>query len=307
MLKVIAAWIFALLVLIGGAVSAVAAPVMHEPGWTIAPFVTLPSTRAEDPEVDGAGNLYVACGQDGVFRVTPTGSVSLWSAAQGYGIAMLPSGQAYLPSRDIFTTKYLWDIQSDGSYSALVTGASPSWLYCAASPSGLLYANVIGTGKGIYMVDRQTGSSTPVLIGGPGPGGVGTYSDMATTSDNTLYVSGALAPGIGIFRILGGVSAQVIPLPIEMIGLCRGPSDTLFGATYQGSGPTTDGQAWRLNVDAGAGTVFASGFGVSDGIAYAPTLDRFYVIDLGGQVWKITHDSTPAMNTTWGGVKSKYR
>jgi len=307
MLKLIAAWILALLLLIGGAVSALAAPVMHEPGWTIAPFVTLPSTRAEDPEVDGAGNLYVACGQDGVFRVTPTGSVNLWSSAQGYGIAMLPSAEAYLPSRGLLATDYIWDILSDGTYSPLVSGASPLWVYCALTTSGLLYGSVAGAGEGIYLIDRGSGAFSKVLLGGPGPGGTGTYSGMATTGDNTLYVSGLLGPASGIFRVTGGASTQVISTSIGMIGLCRGPGDTLFGAGYTGSSGTTNGQVWRLDVSGGIASLFASGFGATAGVRYDPTLDRFYVVDQPGSVWTITRDGTPTLTTSWGSVKTKYR
>jgi len=293
--------------LFGGAVFAVAAPVMHEPGWTITPFVTLPSTRAEDPEVDGAGNLYVACGQDGVFRVTPTGSVDLWSSAQGYGLAMLPSGEAYLPSRDAFATKYIWDIQPNGGYSALVSGTSPSWLYCALTPSGLLYGNVIGLGEGIYLIDRGTGGFSPVRMGGPGLGGNGAYADMATTSDGTLFVSGSGSFGYGLFRVVDSTSTQVIQLSVGLFGLCRGPSDTLFGAGYTGSSGTTNGEIWRLDVSAGTSSLFASGFGATVGVAYDPTRNRFYVVDFTGSTWRIDRDSTPTLRTSWGAVKSMYR
>jgi hypothetical protein len=293
-----------LLVLLCGA--ARAAPVMHEPGWTITSFAPV-AAGAQDGEVDASGNLYVACGQAGVFRFTPSGSSVLWSSAEGDGLAMLPTGEAYLPSRDIFTIKYIWHIQADGTYSPLVSGTSPSWVFAAISSTGILYANVNGIGKGIYQIDRLTGAFTPFHSGGPGIGGIGIYSDMATTSDGTLYACCSFAPGIGLFRIDGSTSTQLLSFASGMSALCRGPSDTLFSATYTGTGPGTNGQVWKLDVATATATPFASGFGATTGVVYDPSHDRFYVIDQTGKIWAISHDQTPAHSQSWGSVKTAYR
>jgi len=287
-----------------------AAPVMNEPGWTISHFATLSAVDApEVPGVDAGGNLYVPRGIAGVYRFTPEGVGSLWSSAPGYGIAVLPNGEAYLPSRDVFATKYMWHILSDGSYLPLVSAASPSWLYADATPDGRLFASVIGVGRGIYQIDTQTGLPMRIVNGGPGPSGTGRYWDLASTSDGTVYVSASLVPDRAIFRIdvAQDTCTRVLTVPETQLSICRGPADTLYGASFHSQGLSSQGEVWKLDVTGGTASVFASGFEQSYGIIYDAGRDRFYVVEQTGLIWSISRNTTPTTRRSWGSVKAQYR
>ena len=55
---------------------------LHQPGYTASVFASMYQTSSESPrdlEVDGLGNLYVALGAGGIYKVTPTGVISTWA------------------------------------------------------------------------------------------------------------------------------------------------------------------------------------------------------------------------------------
>ena len=133
---------------------------------------------------------------------------------------------------------------------------------------------------------------------------------MASTSDGTVYLSAQLgASDNAIFRldVAQDTCVRVLTVPYPQLGLCRGPSDTLYGATYHDVGLSSQGEVYKLDVTGHAATIFASGFGQSVGIIYDPSHFRLYVVEQGGQIWKISDNMTPTKSISWGGLKSLYR
>jgi hypothetical protein len=162
-----------------------------------------------------------------------------------------------------------------------------------------------GVGAGLYEMDRTTGAATLLVAGGPGPGGTGWYWDMVTLADGTLLVSGWGGSGNAIFRYSGSGLTPIATLSTAAIGLCRGPENTILGAGFDASG----GCVWRIDPLSGEVDLFASGFGETVGVAYDATHERIYVVDQQSprQVWVLLQSPTAARNTTWGGLKVKYR
>jgi hypothetical protein len=282
--------------------TATPAPIVLVPGWTVASFAVIPASTPEGISVDGAGNVYVCTGSAGVYRVDSSGSVSHWSQAEGDGQATLPNGETYVPSRDIFSTRYIWHVMPDGSYSALTSKSTgEGWTWAAVSATGQLYAAIwAGSGEGIYAIDPVSGASTTLVTGGPGAGGTGYtgwYDGLATRGDS-VFASGYNGSLYGVFLLRDSAFVPYAATTTELGGIYNGP-DGIYGA-----GP--DGTVWR--VVSGSGTEFASGFGHSVGVAYDPGRSRFYVLDqYPQQIWVISRAPTPVQATSWGRLKADYR
>ena len=262
---------------------------MLVPGWTIEHYAAL-TDGCNAMAVDGQGNIYV-CGNSGITRVDTTGAVSLWSRCVGTGLAVLPDGEAYVPSGDLLGggLSYLWHVAPDGSYTPFAARTSgEGWAWAAVTASGKLYANVwAGGGEGLYAIDISTGAATPLIAGGPGPGGAGFYWNMAVRGD-TLFVSASDGTKRVIYR-LDGSALDLFATPGSTI--CGGP-DGVYGETWQEcatGGSCYFGDLWKAT----AGTVshFASGFGVIGGMTYDEKRDRFYVVE-GSRVWVIRRQTS---------------
>jgi hypothetical protein len=275
-------------------------PQMLDTTWVVAPFAT-PSAPAEGVSVDGAGRVYVGAGLAGIFRFDIRGAGGLWSTAAGFAQATLPDGRTFAPSRDVLSNSYIWNVAPDGSYAPLVS-ASPGegWSYSTVSASGKLYVNIwAGQGQGIYAVDTNTGATTPIVTGGPGPGGSGVFSSMTTIGED-VYVVG-LGTINGIYEVSGNSLVLRGSMPQGFVGLCAGPD-----AFYVTSGDATGGQVWR--VAGNVATMFARYFGNTVSIAYDPPRNRFYVQDsTDPKVWVISRAPTAARSVSIGRIKALYK
>jgi hypothetical protein len=279
---------------------AFATPEMLDSTWTLSPFGTVPGLPyLEGISVDGQGRIYVCAGSAGVFRFDTSGTVALWSLAPGYGQATLPDGETFVPSRGILPSNYLWHVAPDGSYSSLVPTSPGYWAWAAVTASQKLYGLIInGTGEGIYSIDTDSGAATPVVTGGPGPGGAGYYGGI-TTIGETVIVSGSEGVGYGLYELTGSSLALMAPTAQWMHQICNGPD-----GIYAGSGDASGGQVWKIA--SGSATLFARYFGSAVSVAYDPVLNRFYVTD-SGKIWVIKRAPTPTRSMSFGQLHLLYR
>ncbi|HTO90869.1 MAG TPA: hypothetical protein VMJ70_07015 [Candidatus Sulfotelmatobacter sp.] len=282
---------------------ALAAPVVLDSSWVVAPFATIPASSPEGVSVDGMGRVYVCAGTAGIFRFDTSGTGAPWSSAPGNGQATTPDGRTYVPSRDaLFPNHYIWDVAPDGSYSALVsTSPEDGWVWAAVSPSGKLYSILPGgIGEGIYSVDVMSGATTPLFTGGPGAGGAGNYRAIATSGE-AVVVSGNDEVGFGIFQLANSTMALVARTPQGMLGICAGPD-----AIYAASSNVAEGQVWKITP--GSATLFAHGFGNTVSVAYDAARNRIYVQDTSPpKLWVISRNPTATRAVTIGRIHQLYR
>ena len=283
--------------------SAASQPQMLDSTWTISLFGTTPATTAvEGISVDASGRVYVCAGTGGVFRFDTSGTAILWSSAAGNGQATLPTGETFVPSRDIYANHYIWHVASDGSY-APITSTSPGdgWLWAAVTAGGSLFANVTaGPGVGIYSVNVTSGATAPLFTGGPGPGGVGFWQGLTTSGENVV-ASGYDGVQYGVWSVAAGTATLVSAAPNLLRGLCTGPD-----GYYASAGDVSGGQVWKITP--GNATLFARYFGQTSSIAYDATRERFYVLDGDGKkVWVIKRAPTATRSVSIGYIKVLYR
>ena len=80
---------------------ALAAPVVLDSSWVVAPFATMPLSTPEGVSVDATGHVYVCAGATGIFRFDSSGAGGLWSSAVGLGQATMADGRTFVPSRGV--------------------------------------------------------------------------------------------------------------------------------------------------------------------------------------------------------------
>jgi len=283
--------------------SALAAPVVLDSSWVVAPFATIPaSSSPEGVSVDGMGRVYVCAAADGMFRFDTSGTGVLSSNVVGYGQATMSDGRTYAPSRDLLTpSHYIWNVAPDGSYVPLVTGApGEDWTWAALSPSGKPYAvRVTSSGYVIDLVDASTGTFAPLYTGGPGPSGAGYYRGIATSAENVV-VSGSGGSGFGVYSIAASGPTLIATTPQLMLGICVGPD-----AIYAASSNIAEGQVWKITP--GTATLFAHGFGNTVSVAYDAPRNRIYVQDTSpAKLWVISRNPTATRSVSIGRIKALY-
>lgn len=298
---------------IAGGPGAARSLTLHQAGYTATPFLA-PTGSPVDLEVDGGGSLYLSFGSGGVEKCSPAGVVSPWSAAGASDLTLGPAGSGYTAGRGL--CRCIESIGSDGSHVVLHQDAY-EWTNVELGPNDTLYATVwAGSGQGLYRVDRNTGEPTPIVIGGPGPGGSGIYRDLAFGLDGRLYVVGSAdgsVAGYSLFRLDGPTLTPAVALPHGGINLARDESGIFYVTTAYdyGSGRPV-GEVWRVDAALGSASLFASTDPDAplDPIAHDPGTGRLYVYEGGKsarEVWAITKTSVPARVESWGGLKARYR
>lgn len=288
---------------------------LNQTGYTATSLGTISPAIPDDLELDSSGNLYFACGTNGIQKVTPAGAVSPWSGAPALDLTFAPADVGYGAGRSL--CHCISSIQSNGSYSPLYED-SHEWTYVALIPDGTLYSSVwVGTGQGLYQVNRSTGQPTVVVAGGPGPGGSGIYAAMTKGSDGKLYVLGSLdgsAAGNRLFRLDGTLLVPVAAPPHGGSRLAPGPSGKFFVATAfdYGSGYPT-GEVWIVDSGSGESSLLATSGSYPgllhptfSAVGYDAATGTVYVSEY-WNVWAIKKDPTPAIAETWGAVKARYR
>jgi len=282
------------------------AVVIHQPGYAVTHFVTMPASyySPSDIELDAAGNLYIPTQTDGIRRVTSVGEISLWSLAPAIDMTLLPSADGYGAGRAL--CHCILALGADGAYSALHAD-SYEWTYVKLAPDGTLYASIwAGAGQGLYRVDRESGTPTLLVAGGPGPGGSGWYWDMAFGLDQSLYVLGYDGSGYGLLRFENGHFTRIATLPHAGIGLTRDP-DGLF---YTATSFNNLGEVWTIDASSGTASLLASELAWPAAVAFDPSSGRLYVSEQLGErnVYAITRSGPTAAHTlSWGALKARYR
>ena len=281
------------------------------PGYAVSsPFAFSLPVESSDIEIDASGALLVPM-SDGIRRVT-LGGITPWSSAVVNDLALAPDGSGYGAGYDA-----LESFQSGGSAAVLHQDVS-HWIQTTLDADGALYAASAWPGNGLYRVDRSTGDLTPLVAGGPGAGGDGTYGPMVFGSDGKLYMLGrsvnSADPGGTLFRLDGSQFTAVVSLSATfnqctMLGLVRGPAGTLFAARYI---PTVTGSFTTevLILDPAAGTSSTLAF-VNNHVAigYDPSVGNLYVAEGTRlmKLWVVTRTPVPAQAETWGALKARYR
>ena len=143
---------------------------VHPPGYSVSLFRN--ATGNVDIDIDAAGTFYLSRGATGIGRITEAGDSTQWSSAPATDLVLTPAGDGYAAGRGLCDC--LMSIRADGSFSVLRQDTL-AWLYVALPSDGFLYSTTSSiSGSGLYRIDRSTGETTPVVLGGPGPGASGT-------------------------------------------------------------------------------------------------------------------------------------
>ena len=241
--------------------------------------------------IDSSGRVYAPenslTTNPGVYRFSPAGSGALWSQAAGNSLAIGPDGYGYLATRGVGDS--ILRIAPDGSYSTLVSGLQ--WTWVAIGPQGNLFANVwAGTGQGLYSIDPNTGATTQLVAGGPGPNGAGFYEGMTVGSDGSLYANGNDGTESGLFRLDSSNHFDLVSvLPFGGLGLAQGPNGDFFSTSTVPNG----GLLLVTDPVTGASGELAVGFQSPSGLAFDPQRNLLYVRDQAG-AYEITAISFPA-------------
>ena len=277
---------------------------LHQSGYSAHPLVSLPTSTysPSDVEVDGQGNLYVPTLTLGVQRISPGGAVSLWSTVPAVDLTLTSAGDGYGAGP---SCRCILRVESNGSYSTLHQDAF-EWRYIELGPDGTLYSLLwAGAGQGVYRIDRTSGVPTPIVTGGPGPGGAGWYGGMAHGIDGKLYVNGYDGSGYGLYRLDGSTFTRAATLPYTFFGLTRDETGLFYAATSYFDA----GEVWTIDAVSGTAALLASGLALPAGIGYDPLSHSINVAEQYGsrQVWVITKESpTRALAATWGQLKARY-
>jgi hypothetical protein len=285
------------------AVPRAGAVTVHVAGYVYVPFVNTSTGGAQDLELDALGNIYYAT-LSGVRQITPGGTVTPWSTAPANDIVFTGTGDAYAAGSAV--CHCIEAISSSGAYSTL-HGDSLSWTHVALGTDGTLYASVwAGTGKGIYVVDRASGTPTPLLVGGAGPGGSGFYESMMVGMDGKLYVGGSNGTEYGLFRFDGGQFTQIATWPHGCSGLAQDNQGIFYtSVTLTPIGTIVDHEVWMYDPGVGTANLLADGSGNSLGIAYDRARNVLYVQN-GSEVYMISKSATPTLKETWSALKAKF-
>lgn len=268
------------------------------------------------PILDAAGNLYVtadATASPFTFKVTPDGAASTWSTTWSRNLVLGPDGNAYGVGAQNGIQRILKF--SPGGASSVLHTDSLAWNYAAVLPDGSLYSDVwLGTGVGLYSVDRMTGQPTVVFAGGPGPGGAGTYDYMAVGSDGRLYVNGTDASGRQLFRLDGTTLTRLITPPHGEVVVAPGPAGRFLAISAVPGSAYWASYLWLYDPVSGSSTlvartdVYFHEYDVTfGGAAYDAARKTVYVTE-NHRIWALHLDlTTPVGTTTWGALKARYR
>jgi hypothetical protein len=282
---------------------------LYLPGSTVQVGVTLPAGSYDGIAVDAAGEVLVAAGSAGILKVSTLGAVSTWSSATVSDIAIAPDGTAYGAGRSLCNCIY--KIAPDGTSSPLHQDTY-GWTWVAVTPDGTLYADVLGgAGGGLYRVDRTTGSLDPIVLGGPGPGGLGFFWRLNVGVDGKLYPSGSPdGSTFAVYRLDGSTLTPVTIPPYGYGSLTAAPGGFDVANVVSGA----QGELWLIH----PGIASANLLGKADpgglhappptfsAIAYDPGASLIYAVQE-YTLWGIHADlSTPAQSKTWGAVKAQY-
>ena len=282
--------------------------VLKQSGYSATLFKSLapPTLDYGDLEVDPSGTVYVSGGVNGIQKITSGGVVTPWSAVESYDLTLAPAGDGYVAGRN--SCKCIRAVQSSGVYTTLHQD-SLGWSYVALTSSDTLYANVLSA---LYRIDRATGVPSPIVLGGPGPGGAGSYSGMTGGSDGKLYLLGRDgSPGRRLFRLDGNQFTVLGTLPHGGIYLAQGPAGIFYvSTTYESAGGALLSELWIVDTSLGTSSLLASSEDVFptgfEGVAYDPNGKTIYLVE-GRKIMAIKADSTPARPDSWGSVKARYR
>jgi len=268
----------------------------------------------EGPAMDPVGNLYVLDTNTGIREVTQLGAMSPWSSTKGYQLTFAPDGTGYALES---ACNCIEQFTSSGQ-SSVLRPDTLAWGNFAVLPDGSLWANVwLGTGQGIYRIDRTTGEPTVVVAGGPGPGGSGIYYGMTPGTDGRLYVNanldGTLA-GSRIFRLDGSTLTPMAAPPNGGRAYAPGPPGWLLVISGVPGSLYTASELWLYDPVAGTSKqvartdIYFHEYDVSfRGVAYDPSQQTAYVTE-NHRLWALHLDlSTPALARSWGAVKAQYR
>lgn len=291
--------------------------VLDLPGYVVTSLAAMPSEPL-GLDLDAAGNLFLPTA-DGIYKVTPGGSISLWSNPFALDLAFTPEGSGYGAGGGCNCLTRFAPVGTN----AILHQDSLAWAMVNLGADGTLYAaiaHIFQPGHGLYQVDRATGQPSLLVSGGPGPGGTGAYGPTAVGADGKLHAMSYVDPATygTLFRLDGSQFTAVasIPNPLaprglggSLRGLAPGPSGTLHAATVQETlAPQVIGVVYILDPALGTATRLASGYNTF-AIAYDASTGRLYVAEGSRlkKIWVITKDSVPTTQESWGRIKARYR
>lgn len=289
----------------------------HQPGYVVTALGALPSEPL-GLDLDAAGNLYFPTAE-GIYKVTPGGSSSLWSDAFASDLAFTSDGSGYGADGSCHC---ITSFDPGGTSSILQD--SLQWSDVNLGSDGVLYGvtrSPFDPGYGVYQIDRSTGQASLLTAGRP-LGGTGRYGPMATGTDGKLH---SLALGVEdgtygtLLRLDGTQFTPLVSIPNPLwgrgaggalTGLVAGPSGTFYASTLQETlAPQFVGFVYTIDLALGTAEYLVSGYN-SFFIGYDGNTGTLYVAETSRlkKIWAITKDpSSPAQAVSWGRVKALYR
>lgn len=242
--------------------------------------------------VNHAGDLFVRGSFDpdnyigGIYKYSPDGSVSTWSEAKGFGVAISESGIIYTAQRSAGSDG-ITKVETDGSYSSLPLSFNTPYTHLAAG-NGKLYANIwAGSGAGIYEIDPISGAGSLIVSAG----GWEWYGAMKFGSDGELYVSHFLNGSSYLSKLENGGLVNVLTTPEFFFEFTFDDRGNLF-TTH----PRTDGVVYKINLATGQSTLFATNTEYIHGIAFDPLTSRLYLAGQGeSNIYAVTVVPEPSI------------
>ena len=268
--------------------SRVEAFVIASSGWIITDTITLPHRYFYDIEVDASGNLYVSNCGDSILKIDTANHVTSWSNAKVCDLTWSGSGIAYGADGSVIRA-----IAPDGTFSTLGPD-SAAWNAVVGLTDGSLYANARCCDRpGLYRIDVTSGQATPIVVGGPGPGGTGSYGGMAEGADGKVYTLASDGAAGQLYRLDGSQLILVATFPRVGGHLSRGPGGTfLTDVVYPTTTGSNYGEIHLLDPVLGTSSVVArSGidgahlYPYMTGVTFDPNTQTAYVLESTDKIW----------------------
>jgi len=265
--------------------------------------------------LDAAGNLYTRVYGPGFLQVTPAATATPWSGTNAYNLVFAPDGTGY--ATGAWPCNCIEKFSPDG-LSSILQADTLTWTDLAILPDGSLYGVVwIGTGQGIYRIDRTTGQPTVIFAGGPGPGGSGQFGGLAAGPDGQLYVNASLdgsLAGRRLFRLDGSTLTPMITPADGAEVIAPGPAGRFLAISGVPGSLYIAAELWLYDPVSGVSnkvaitTPYFHEWDVAfRGTAFDANREIVYVTE-NHRIWALHLDlSTPARSESWGAVKALYR
>jgi sugar lactone lactonase YvrE len=195
------------------------------PNYLVKPFAT-ELTNPTGLALDGEGNLYVSCRNDGtIHRVSPDGRAQVWVEGMGIatGLALDREGAIYCGDRSGTIFK--------------ISASREILVFATLEPSISAYHLAFSASGDLYVTGPTTSSYDRIFRISPGGDvsaffrGLGRPQGMAFDRAGNLYVAASLGGRRGIVRITPEAKAELVLSGGGLVGLALQPSGRAYLAT----------------------------------------------------------------------------